>query len=116
MSFFEDDNRSRRKRSRLKLPHAEYKKLCELVYERDRWRCILCKYRMDLHAHHVVFRSQGGDDATYNLITVCSDCHEAIHNRFVIILSLDGDNEPINADEGVRQLRVNGWKPKRNVI
>lgn len=103
------------KRSRIKLSYPEYKKLCGIVYERDMWRCKVCRYRKDLHAHHIKFRSQGGDDATYNLITVCSDCHEAIHNRFVIVLPIQEDTL-IDADLGIKLLKINGWKPKRKVI
>lgn len=101
------------KHSRVKLPLKEYKQLCEQVHVRDKWRCTVCKWRQDLHAHHIVFRSQGGDDASYNLLTVCHDCHEAIHDRYVIIMPLR--EGVINADEGVKLLRVNGWKPKRKV-
>lgn len=115
MSFFADATRSKLKRSRLKLAAVAYKKLCDTVYERDIWRCKVCRYRHDLHAHHIIFRSQGGDDASYNLTTLCSDCHEALHMRFVVLLPLvEGDD--INADKGFKILRVNNWKPKRNVI
>jgi hypothetical protein len=104
------------KRSRLKLPLKEYKLLCNEVFERDNWRCRVCRYRHDLHAHHIVFRSQGGPDASHNLLTICSDCHEAVHNRYVIIACVTGEiDAPINADEGVKIIRVNGWKPKRKV-
>jgi 5-methylcytosine-specific restriction endonuclease McrA len=101
------------KRSRIKLPLKAYKQLCDVVHERDGWRCQVCKYRQDLHCHHIIFRSHGGDDASYNLYTVCTDCHTAIHDRYIILLPIEGDN--IDADAGVKQLWVNGWKPKRKV-
>jgi 5-methylcytosine-specific restriction endonuclease McrA len=99
------------KRSRVKLPPDEYDKLRTAVMYRDNKRCKVCKSRNNLHAHHIVFRSQGGDDCSFNLLTVCNDCHEAIHDRYVIILPLNED-QPINADEGVKIFRVNNWKPK----
>jgi 5-methylcytosine-specific restriction endonuclease McrA len=102
------------KRSRLRLPLPEYKRLCEKVHIRDNWRCKICRYRHDLHAHHIVFRSQGGPDSSDNLITICQDCHEAIHDRYVILLPLKA-GEPVDADIGMKILRVNGWKPKRKV-
>jgi hypothetical protein len=74
----------------------------------------VCRIREPLHAHHIVFRSHGGDDASYNLLTVCSDCHSAIHARFVIVLPLE-EGEPINADEGIKIMRVNSWQPKKKV-
>ena len=33
-----------------------------------------------MHVHHVVFRSNGGTDSPENLIVLCSDCHEKLHN------------------------------------
>jgi len=33
------------------------------------------------HAHHIVMRSQGGDDGTGNLLWVCPPCHSYIHEH-----------------------------------
>ncbi len=30
-------------------------------------------------AHHVLYRSRGGDDVTENIIPLCHDCHMALH-------------------------------------
>jgi predicted restriction endonuclease len=38
-----------------------------------------CERRRGEHAHHVQFRSQGGDDAAYNLLWLCRICHDAAH-------------------------------------
>jgi 5-methylcytosine-specific restriction endonuclease McrA len=32
-----------------------------------------------LHAHHILFRAEGGEDALWNLITLCGSCHKALH-------------------------------------
>lgn len=47
------------------------------VFERDGWRCAVpgCSSRRNLHDHHVVFRSQGGDNSRDNRITVCAAHH-----------------------------------------
>jgi hypothetical protein len=47
------------------------------VFERDGWRCAVpaCSARRALHDHHVVFRSQGGDNARDNRVTVCAAHH-----------------------------------------
>jgi hypothetical protein len=47
------------------------------VFERDGWRCRVpgCTSRRNLHAHHIVFRSQGGSDEIDNLVTVCATHH-----------------------------------------
>ncbi|MGH3598440.1 MAG: HNH endonuclease signature motif containing protein [Mycobacterium sp.] len=31
--------------------------------------------------HHVVHRSDGGDDVAANIVPLCDDCHAAIHRR-----------------------------------
>jgi 5-methylcytosine-specific restriction endonuclease McrA len=97
--------------SRLKLPPAEYKKLTTQILQRDGFKCRnpKCKKRSGLHVHHLVFRSEGGDDASWNLIAICSDCHDGIHGTrpgfFIIVLPASGDPaDPINADQGVKFL------------
>lgn len=51
------------------------------VLHRDGYQCHKCKTKKGkLHVHHVVFRSNGGTDSPENLIVLCSDCHEKLHN------------------------------------
>lgn len=47
------------------------------VFERDGWRCAApaCSKMRSLHAHHVIYRAQGGPDAGENLITLCAYHH-----------------------------------------
>jgi hypothetical protein len=47
------------------------------IFERDGWRCAVpaCSARRELQDHHVVFRSQGGDNGRDNRITVCAAHH-----------------------------------------
>jgi hypothetical protein len=65
----------------LRLPLEEYKALCKRVLDRDSWMCRnpRCKLRNHLNCHHVQFRSEGGVDETWNLVTLCLDCHSAVH-------------------------------------
>lgn len=57
----------------------------EQVYRRDNYECQNCgreggtNTSISLHAHHVVPKSQGGSHDKSNLISVCEDCHHAIH-------------------------------------
>jgi hypothetical protein len=56
------------------------------VFERDGWRCAVpgCSSRRNLHDHHVVFRSLGGDESRGNRITVCAAHHlHGIHAGIV---------------------------------
>jgi 5-methylcytosine-specific restriction endonuclease McrA len=104
------------KHSRLVLPTKAYKALCDEVMERDKYRCTVCGRRNNLHCHHIVFRSHGGDDATWNMMAVCGavpgNCHDAIHSRYVVVLPKKDDDERIDADKGVRLMFINGWQPK----
>lgn len=101
------------RRSRIKLDPISYKKLCVLVHQRDSWKCRVtyCGGRQGLHSHHIIYRSAGGDDAEWNLITVCNRCHDAIHNRYLVALPLR-EGETIDANEGVRWMFLAGWHPR----
>lgn len=57
------------------------------VYKRDNWQCQSCG-RMgnrggdaQLHAHHILERSNGGSDTLGNLITLCDRCHAQYHEN-----------------------------------
>ena len=44
--------------------------------------CRVCNARTSMmHSHHVVFRGHGGGDVPDNIVPVCPDCHNALHNR-----------------------------------
>ena len=48
---------------------------------RDDYTCQCCKTKKGtLHAHHIIYRSQGGADTLDNLITLCEECHRKLHN------------------------------------
>lgn len=106
------------KRSRLQLPPKEYKALCNRVMNRDGWKCRHCGYRNNLTCHHVLFRSQGGDDIENNLLTLCDTpdglgCHRAVHNRYLVILDPSGEPEvPVNTDRSVKYVKLCGWQPR----
>lgn len=57
------------------------------VYQRDNYQCQNCGAQggphgnAELHAHHVVPKSKGGTHQLNNLTTMCSTCHDAIHNQ-----------------------------------
>ena len=47
---------------------------------RDNYTCQCCgKKNCRLEVHHIQFRSNGGSDDLENLITLCEDCHKAVH-------------------------------------
>ena len=52
------------------------------VLHRDGYKCqsgIKCKHSKKLHVHHIQFSSKHGTDTPSNLITLCADCHGALH-------------------------------------
>jgi 5-methylcytosine-specific restriction endonuclease McrA len=75
----------------LRLPQNSYKALCRDVLDRDGWRCRKCGYRQALHCHHIIFRSDMGEDVSWNLVTLCSDCHDLIHSGEIYILVAEGN-------------------------
>lgn len=104
------------KQFRLRLAGADYQRLCLRVFIRDGWKCRHCKNRNNLNAHHIIFRSQGGDDADWNLVTLCAGlgnpCHDAVHRHDLEILAASGDpSEVVDANGPVKFKRLNGWSP-----
>lgn len=59
------------------------------VYRRDDYTCQNCgavggaKGNAELHAHHIIPRSQAGSDQPKNLTTLCQACHSQLHGRQV---------------------------------
>jgi hypothetical protein len=41
--------------------------------------CAHCGRRIDLHVHHILFKSDGGPNDTWNLCVACPGCHSAVH-------------------------------------
>ena len=62
------------------------------VLNRDSYTCQHCKGKSKdnrLHCHHIIFKSQGGNDEPKNLITLCKICHDRLHDG-KIMLKLNG--------------------------
>ena len=77
----------------LRIPCDEYSALCRRVLERDGWKCRnpRCGFRGNLHVHHIIYRSQRGKDESWNLITLCSECHDRVHAYELSIIVADGN-------------------------
>ena len=60
-----------------------YQNLKQYVLHRDKYTCQGCKKNtknnIELHVHHIKFRSNGGTDTKNNLITLCKPCHDKLH-------------------------------------
>lgn len=92
----------------LRLPPNEYAKLVAKVLARDGYKCRHCGYRQNLHAHHIVYRSEMGPDESWNLVTLCNACHDGVHSNGLII---DETQPGKGADSELTFTRLEGWKP-----
>lgn len=51
------------------------------VLNRDNYTCQICGEKdTRLEVHHIQYRSKGGSNRMDNLVTLCSDCHDKIHD------------------------------------
>lgn len=69
-------------------PQKDFYNTKQYVYWRDGYECQHCKGKSKdkrLHAHHIVFRSNGGTDAPDNLIALCETCHGKLHSGEFLI-------------------------------
>ena len=71
------------KKPRIRVVSVRYARLRRGILERDNWRCQVCGCLKNLDVHHLRRRSQLGDDAETNLITLCRECHENLHGSIV---------------------------------
>ena len=83
------------------------KNISRSVYIRDAWKCRHCNCRANLTPHHIIFKSHQGTDNLNNLITLCIQCHHAVHDGKLEIIVLD----ILPSDVVVSFKRLKGWKP-----
>ena len=66
----------------------DYYNVKAYVLHRDGYTCQSgrkCQHSAKLHVHHIIFRSQRGSDAPWNLVTLCETCHDDLHaEKFVL--------------------------------
>lgn len=49
------------------------------ILRRDGRRCYFCESRINLNIHHLRPLAKGGNHESYNLLTLCAECHRADH-------------------------------------
>lgn len=62
------------------------------VFARDGYRCVWCRSKGDLNAHHVIFREEGGRSVLENMTTLCLSCHARVHEGLLHISGQAPDN------------------------
>jgi hypothetical protein len=84
----DEPSRAGRKRARKAADDASWRKVCLAVNQRDKGRCRVCGRRCQADApdmlrrgehHHIVYRSAGGPDSTWNVLLTCLECHQDEH-------------------------------------
>ncbi|MBN1877712.1 MAG: HNH endonuclease [Anaerolineae bacterium] len=53
------------------------------VLMRDGQQCVKCKTKRSLHLHHYKPVAEGGENAVGNLVTLCANCHMAVHQGLI---------------------------------
>ena len=48
----------------------------------DDFNCQLCSYTNNLQVHHKTYKNIFNEDVEHDLVTLCSDCHTAIHEKY----------------------------------
>lgn len=53
------------------------------VYDRDKGRCVLCHTTLNLHLHHIIFRSENKKliNEPTNCCLLCAKHHETVHKN-----------------------------------
>jgi 5-methylcytosine-specific restriction endonuclease McrA len=72
---------NRRKREGSYYQTSSWRKLSQLVKQRDGGECALCASTHRVQAHHRIHRTDGGTDTLDNLVSLCASCHRTVHNR-----------------------------------
>jgi len=56
------------------------KEIYQKIVEEQKW-CQLCGSTNWLEIHHIMYRSQGGNNDERNLIRLCKQCHMLVHSN-----------------------------------
>ena len=62
------------------LQSTEWQNLRQLVFSRDNHQCQLCSSPNALNCHHISYENLGSESLD-QLVTLCQDCHSALHLR-----------------------------------
>jgi len=66
-------------RSRFDIKRMSKKKRREVFKWLSKSFCYCCDSQNNLHRHHKIPLSRGGDNSSENIILLCRSCHESVH-------------------------------------
>jgi hypothetical protein len=75
----------------------EHTEWMSAVLSRDRFCCVDCCSLLEIQAHHIVPKSQGGRDTLANGKTLCLDCHALAHTTETHRTALEDSNTLVPA-------------------
>lgn len=56
-----------------------WEEMRQKVFRRDGFKCVICNEAKDLNVHHITYENLGAEKVS-DLVTLCRNCHEDIHN------------------------------------
>lgn len=101
---YDEPSRHDRKAAQKAEAEATWRSVCKLVDARDGKACRCCDRRSDPdasglltrgHRHHLIYRSAQGPDESWNLLTLCHQCHHDEHHNK---LRIEGGSTPVDAN------------------
>lgn len=88
--------------------------LRDAVFSRDDHTCVVCgrgiKVHAILHAHHLIFRSNGGTNRIKNLVTVCEKCDTPANHKPGGILWKMQDTYKVRSFKGATYMTSVRWQ------
>lgn len=79
---------------------AKWRACCKVVDLRDGRQCRCCDRKSDPetsgllkrgHRHHIQYRSAGGPDESWNVVTLCAFCHNSEHVKRTLEIEGNAD-------------------------
>lgn len=90
---------------KLDISGVAWKEIRRWIIKRDR-RCYRCETRQqrNLTVHHIIPRSEGGEENAENLVTLCIDCHNIVEiagcrSLADILSTIEKEEEPVPPKE-----------------
>lgn len=90
IAFPKPESRARDRGKARKAREAAWQAVRRIVLARDGRRCRVCGSRDQVEAHHIRFRSLGGEHTTANTACLCAAHHADVHG-YRLTLSGDAD-------------------------
>lgn len=56
-----------------------WEEMRQKVFRRDGFKCVICGDAKALNVHHITYENLGAEKVS-DLVTLCRDCHEKIHD------------------------------------